>query len=649
MKIAICDDNDIFLKELKEELEKFFRDMDVLILEFHSGEELLDAYRKMEFHVIILDIEMDGIDGLKTAGQIRKENTSIPIILLTSHRELALQGYEINAFRFLVKPVSSQKLQETLHELQKQIFGKERIMVSADGVDYYLPENDILYLKSENVYVRLVTENRSYLVRKTLKEQFKELGSPFWFQVHRSYIINLNYAVSFDGKAVTMKGNNMVSFLWDAVSAVCLMAEFVMVVRYIFLLPDLGNKKTERILYLAGSAVLCITSGFCKPETYACIFFLMAGTYFAICSTGHRIRGFILVIPVAGLCAGFVNLFHAMLCLLPDFTPEWEAGYEMAESLLTVSCVILFWIFGRNWRRRFSMEKQYRVYSLTERFLLNFISVFQFCCALLTEAVITDIVQNADVILLLMAIAAEALTIMLIAFILRGNKEAYYSAVADLNKRYLDAEISHFQAYQNTQFETRKIRHDMQNHLHCLEHLLNAGDYDGAKAYLHSIGIAVEGLHSEIQTGNSLVDAIVNEKSQIARLNQISIETEGVLPPDCRIEQVDLCTVFANAMDNALEAVKNHAPQDRWILIKTQVQGSYISILFENPASADAEPGDKTGSTSKKDIVNHGFGLLNIRSVAKKYGGDTEAFVEEQEGKKRFVLQVMLQNPFTTE
>ena len=192
MKIAICDDNDIFLKELKEELEKFFRDMDVLILEFHSGEELLDAYRKMEFHVIILDIEMDGIDGLKTAGQIRKENTSIPIILLTSHRELALQGYE------------------TLHELQKQIFGKERIMVSADGVDYYLPENDILYLKSENVYVRLVTENRSYLVRKTLKEQFKELGSPFWFQVHRSYIINLNYAVSFDGKAVTMKGNNVI-------------------------------------------------------------------------------------------------------------------------------------------------------------------------------------------------------------------------------------------------------------------------------------------------------------------------------------------------------------------------------------------------------------------------------------------------------
>ncbi len=116
----------------------------------------------------------------------------------------------MNAFRFLVKPVSPQKLQETLKEVQKQVFGKERIMVSVDGVDYYIPENDILYLKSENVYVMTVTESRSYLVRKTLKEQLKELGSPFWFQVHRSYIINLNHAVSFDGKAVTMRGNDRI-------------------------------------------------------------------------------------------------------------------------------------------------------------------------------------------------------------------------------------------------------------------------------------------------------------------------------------------------------------------------------------------------------------------------------------------------------
>ncbi len=440
----------------------------------------------------------------------------------------------------------------------------------------------------------------------------------------------------------------MVEFLWNAVSAVCLMAEFVMVARYIFLLPNLGNKKAERILYGTGIMVLCIIAGFCETDTYACIFLLMAGAYFAICSTGRRIRGFFLVIPVMGLCAGLVNMFHATLCLLPDFTPELESGYETTESLLTDVFVILFWIFGRNWRKRFRMEKQYRVYSLTERFLLNFISVFQFCCALVIQAVITDIVHNADVILFLMAIAAEALTIVLIAFILRGNKESYYSAVADLNKRYLDAEISHFQAYRNTQSETRKIRHDMRNHLHALEHLLNAGDYDGAKQYLHSIGIAVERLHTEIQTGNSLVDAIINEKNQIAVLNRISIESEGVLPQDCRIEQVDLCTVFANAMDNALEAVKNHLPKDRWIRIRMQVQGSYISILFENPVSADEGTGTRTGRTSKKDNVNHGFGLLNISSVAKKYGGDTEAFVEEQEGEKRFVLQVMLQNPFTT-
>ncbi len=80
----------------------------------------------------------------------------------------------------------------------------------------------------------------------------------------------------------------MVEFLWNAVSAVCLMAEFVMVARYIFLLPNLGNKKAERILYGTGIMVLCIIAGFCETDTYACIFLLMAGAYFAICSTGRN-------------------------------------------------------------------------------------------------------------------------------------------------------------------------------------------------------------------------------------------------------------------------------------------------------------------------------------------------------------------------
>ena len=204
MKIAVCDDNAVFRSNIKTEVEHYFQSLDVLVYEYDSGESLLKAKKGTTFDLILLDIEMDGIDGLETARHIREADTQVLIVLLTSHTEYALEGYEINAFRFLAKPLDHEKMVKMLVDVEKQIFSKERISVLVDGMEHYISEQEIRYVKSENVYIRIVTGKKSYLVRKTLKEQMKELASPFWFQVHRSYLINLNYVVSFDGKNVIL-------------------------------------------------------------------------------------------------------------------------------------------------------------------------------------------------------------------------------------------------------------------------------------------------------------------------------------------------------------------------------------------------------------------------------------------------------------
>lgn len=204
MKIAVCDDNAAFRKQVKNEVEDYFQSMDVLVCEYSSGEGLLDAMQQKNFDLLLLDIEMGGIDGLETARKIRKENTQIPIVLLTSHTEFALEGYEVNAFRFLTKPLNQEKLVRTLADVEKQIFSKERITILVDGIEHYISEQDIHFIKSENVYIRIVTGEKSYLVRNTLKEQLRQLKSPFWCQVHRSYLVNLNYVISFDGKSIQL-------------------------------------------------------------------------------------------------------------------------------------------------------------------------------------------------------------------------------------------------------------------------------------------------------------------------------------------------------------------------------------------------------------------------------------------------------------
>lgn len=204
MKIAICDDNSIFRKEVKKEIEKYFQSLDVLLYDFSSGEELLLKMESIEFDLIFLDIEMTGMDGLETAKKVRMNYKDLPVILLTSHTELAMEGYEVQAFRFLGKPLNRQKLQDALDAIMNQLHSDERIAVMVDGSQKYISCKNIMYIKSENVYLNLVTKDATYLIRQKMKEQVARLPERWFVTVHRSYVVNLQFVEGFDGKEVKM-------------------------------------------------------------------------------------------------------------------------------------------------------------------------------------------------------------------------------------------------------------------------------------------------------------------------------------------------------------------------------------------------------------------------------------------------------------
>lgn len=133
MKIAVCDDEPIFRKQLKAILEEYYCSLDVLVLSYSSGEELLGAVKGNPFDLVFLDIEMEGIDGLETAKRLNELVSDLPVILLTSHTELAMEGYEVRAFRFLGKPVDKRKLQEALGAFEKLRQQEQKIEIVTEG------------------------------------------------------------------------------------------------------------------------------------------------------------------------------------------------------------------------------------------------------------------------------------------------------------------------------------------------------------------------------------------------------------------------------------------------------------------------------------------------------------------------------------
>lgn len=206
MKIAVCDDNIKFQEEIKNLLYQYFGRLSVEIQLFSNGSDFLTAVQsiKIPFDLVFMDIEMPGIDGLETSRQLRKKNRDLFLIFLSSHAELAFDGYEVDAFRFLTKPVNQEKLLKALSDWEKLRLSEERISLNLGDHNQVLSWRDIQYIQSENVYVNVVTAQQRILVRMKMNELEKRMPKSMFFRPHRSFLVNLQHIHSFDSKKIRM-------------------------------------------------------------------------------------------------------------------------------------------------------------------------------------------------------------------------------------------------------------------------------------------------------------------------------------------------------------------------------------------------------------------------------------------------------------
>jgi len=204
-KIAVCDDEQIFVddvvKKLKEQSEQ------CEISEYISGEELLSSL--LEFDMIFLDIEMTGINGINAAFALREREYDGMIIFLTSHTEFMPDAFKVKAFRFLDKPLDSEKFNEAFSEAKKEIMNTEHILLSdRSGKTVYLKLTDIVYLEAygDGTYIYGKT-GKVYDTDKPLKYWKGQIGSEHFYQIHKSFIVSYLYVsdISKDGQ-VAMKG-----------------------------------------------------------------------------------------------------------------------------------------------------------------------------------------------------------------------------------------------------------------------------------------------------------------------------------------------------------------------------------------------------------------------------------------------------------
>ena len=213
MRIAICDDEGPIRELLKDKIEKYYfsHNIDFSIQSYESGEKLLEQdFDQIE--VLFLDVDMPGKNGMETANEIRKVNQEMIIVFLTAYSEFVFESFKVDAFRYLVKPLKDSDLAEVLQAVESRLYKDEDEYLNFQFQNemYNIRYKDIIYIEGMRNKIWIHCKDKTYRWRgvlKNLEESLKEKG---FFQVHRSYIINMDKIQMCDSQTVLLEDNSEV-------------------------------------------------------------------------------------------------------------------------------------------------------------------------------------------------------------------------------------------------------------------------------------------------------------------------------------------------------------------------------------------------------------------------------------------------------
>lgn len=222
--------------------------------------------------------------------------------------------------------------------------------------------------------------------------------------------------------------------------------------------------------------------------------------------------------------------------------------------------------------------------------------------------------------------------------ILHRNIAGFYRGEAENYRHQFAEEYDYFKAYRKQQKATAEFRHDFNNHMLLLQGMLAEGNYGKAAEYLHALSQAPFygkagkklGFGKQVLTGNELVDIILRAKADRLEEQQTEVSSNGGLGKLSFMEDVDICILFSNLIDNAIEANEKYNGT-RFLTLHAAHNASLLMIAISNPMNGRLQEQEgRLLSSKKEEDAPHGIGLQNVFSVVHKYGGEASVQTDKQ-------------------
>jgi len=197
--IDICDDEQLWIDKAREITSAFFKDKgEIWINSYDNSEKMIDALlnREEKTDIVILDIDMPGINGFETARMLKEAYPDLLLLFYTVHEQYVFEAFQFQPFRYIRKVNAKSELELALAAAMKVISKRiERsIILNINNESYAVNINDIVYFETEKrrciIYLR---DGSSLNVRITIKELLSEINSPDFTMIHSGAVVNVRY------------------------------------------------------------------------------------------------------------------------------------------------------------------------------------------------------------------------------------------------------------------------------------------------------------------------------------------------------------------------------------------------------------------------------------------------------------------------
>ena len=205
-------------------------------------------------------------------------------------------------------------------------------------------------------------------------------------------------------------------------------------------------------------------------------------------------------------------------------------------------------------------------------------------------------------------------------FALEGTLFSWQKGFERSAERFQQDVLTHqYEEIRTIYTNMRGWRHDYHNHLQVIKAQLALGETDQLQRYLDELEQDLDRVDSWIKSGNLMADAILNSKLSLAQQKKIAVNCKARLPENLPVEDVDLCVILGNLLDNALEACEQIPEEGRFLRVYLAVNGRQLYMSIQNSAKEELNFNERNYITQKRG--SHGFGMKRVSAVVEKYDG----------------------------